>query len=434
MAIEFVYKRPFLYPKQLAALFGPARFALCEASTKAGKTHGTIVWLLEQAFQGGPGKNYWWVAPVNAQARMAWERMKRAIPQALYTANKTPDMTITLGNGSVIWFKSAERPDGLFGEDVYAAVIDEATRCREASWNAVFSTLTATNGLCRIIGNVRGTKNWVAKLARLARAEIERCLKSGEACRYHYAKLTCWDAVEAGVLDRIVVETARLMLPTAVFRELFEGIPAEDGGNPFGLQHIEKVLREGTRIRADGVVEYPDGKGGWEPDQAPYAWGWDIAKYQDWTVGVGLSKTGRVVRFVRWQGVDLMANADKIIAYTGSVPAMVDTTHGSIGDGLMDVLRHKGKGHIFEPFQFTGTTKQPLMEGLAMRIQEHKLEIPDGVMLDELVGFEFQVTRTHVTYGAPEGEHDDCVCALALAVKKLQAPRAVIGGASMGAH
>ena len=79
---HIVYKRPFIYPKQFQALFLPVRFAVCEASTKCGKTHGCIVWLFEQAAKGKAGQNFWWVAPVYRQAQMAFERMTRALPKS----------------------------------------------------------------------------------------------------------------------------------------------------------------------------------------------------------------------------------------------------------------------------------------------------------------------------------------------------------------
>jgi hypothetical protein len=41
-----------------------------------------------------------------------------------------------LPNGSVVWFKGGDKPDSLYGEDVYAAVIDEASRCKEEVWAA----------------------------------------------------------------------------------------------------------------------------------------------------------------------------------------------------------------------------------------------------------------------------------------------------------
>jgi hypothetical protein len=43
---------------------------------------------------------------------------------------------------------------------------------------------------------------------------------------------------------------------------------------------------------------------------------------------------------------------------------------------------------------------------------------PAGVIVDELECFEYEYTRTGVRYSAPEGYHDDCVIALALAVEQ----------------
>ena len=38
-------------------------------------------------------------------------------------------------------------------------MIDEASRMKEDAWTAIQSTLTATRGPVRIIGNVKGEKN-----------------------------------------------------------------------------------------------------------------------------------------------------------------------------------------------------------------------------------------------------------------------------------
>src|SRR5207302_1736063 len=128
-------------------------------------------------------------------------------------------LRITLANGAVLWFKSAEKPDNLYGEDVYAAVVDEASRVREEAWHAVRSTLTATRGPIRIIGNVKGRKNWAYRMARRA--------ESGEP-GMHYARITAADAVQAGVLDAAEIEDARATLPESVFRELYEAEPSDD--------------------------------------------------------------------------------------------------------------------------------------------------------------------------------------------------------------
>jgi phage terminase large subunit-like protein len=142
---QYRYQRPWLYPQQQDAIFALARIVIIEATTKCGKTFGCLVWLFERAICGRRGDQFWWVAPVQAQAHMAFERARRSLPPRLFRVNQTRK-TIQLANGAVICFKSADAPDSLYGEDVRAAVIDEAARCKEEVWPAIRSTLTATRG------------------------------------------------------------------------------------------------------------------------------------------------------------------------------------------------------------------------------------------------------------------------------------------------
>jgi len=385
------YNRPWLYGRQREAIFHAERYGLIEASTKAGKTVGCIVWLAERAMRGRRGQAFWWVAPSYGQAEIAFRRLRESLPQKVWQANESR-LTLTLANGATVWFKSGERPDGLYGEDVYAAVIDEASRLREEAWHAVRSTLTATKGPVRIIGNVKGRKNWFYQLARRAEA--------GEP-GMRYARLIAADAVAAGVLDAAEVEDARRALPEAVFRELYLAEPSDDGGNPFGLMAIAACVADGLSAAA------------------PACWGWDLAKSQDWTVGVGLDADGAVCRFERWQA-PWQETIERVRAATGDAPALVDAT--GVGDPVVEALQRGGAGN-FEGFRFTAQSKQQLMEGLAVAIQSREIRFPDGALRAELEQFEFEYTRTGVRYAAPEGAHDDCVCALALAWRKGSVPQ-----------
>ena len=395
------YDRPPLYPKQQAAIFDPHRYSVVEASTKSGKTIGCIIWLVEQALGGKEGQNYWWVAPVSGQADIAFRRAMLAVPRDMVRANISIK-TLTLLNGTVIWFKSADKPDSLYGEDVYAAVIDEASRVKEGAWHAVRSTLTATKGPIRIIGNVKGRRCWAYSLAR--KAEM-----GDPAMGYH--KIIAADAVAAGVLDEAEIEDARRMLPDNVFRELYLAEPSDDEGNPFGLAAIQSCI---------APMAATD----------PAVWGWDLAKHQDWSVGIGLDIHGRTCRFERFQ-MPWNSTIERIRSVTDGVPALVDST--GVGDPVLEALqkvsdvvplrmsqnkqgRIKMSGSKFEGFNFTSGSKQKLMEGLAVAIQSKTVTYPDGPIVLELNNFEFEYTRTGVRYGAPEGYTDDCVCALALAV------------------
>ena len=375
------------YPKQAEFFYSLARYTVVEASTKAGKTVACLVWLLfTAASQGGPGKNYWWVAPVSAQTKIAYRRLKMWLgANPLITFNAS-ELFIELPNGAKIWFKSADNPDSLYGDDVHAAVIDEATRCKEESWHAVRSTLTATGGPVKIIGNVRGRRNWAYQLARRAEAG---------APKMAYFRLTTYDAAAAGIYPVSEIEDARATLPEAVFNELFLAIPSDDGGNPFGLQAIDQC-----------IIDQINGK-------RPIAFGVDLAKSVDWTVIIGLNDRRQVCHFDRFQ-LPWGPTKQRILQAVQQTPTLVNST--GVGDAVTEWLQDKRPG-VFEGFKFTSGSKQQLMEGLAVDIQTDGIAFPDGPIPQELREFEYAYTRTGVIYSAPKGFHDDCVCALALACR-----------------
>jgi hypothetical protein len=386
------YHRPSLAEYQLEALFHAERYGLIEASTKSGKTHGAMAWLSERAFtRGAPGRNFWWVAPVYPQAEIAYRRLSMAIDRRLRQTHDTK-MTISLPNGSVIWFKSGEKPDNLYGEDVYDAVIDEASRLRQESWHALRTTVTQTGGQVRIIGNVKGRRNWFYDICRKAEA--------GEP-GMKYKKIRAADAVAAGILKQADIEDAKKVLPEQVYRELFEAEPSDDGGNPFGISAIAACVR-------DGLAEGP-----------AVAFGVDLAKSVDWTVIIGLNAAGEVCVFERMQK-PWSETIEKIKATVAGAPALVDST--GVGDPILESLQKNG-GMNFEGYKFSADSKQRLMEGLAVAIQRGDIKYPSGTIPLELESFEYEYTRTGVHYEAAQGCHDDAVCALALAVSRLYGPQ-----------
>ena len=328
------------------------------------------------------GQAYWWISPVYPQAKVAYRRLKRGLDDALYTANES-ELTITLVNGAIISFRSAEKPDNLYGEDVYAAVLDEASRMREEAWHAVRSTLTATRGPVRIIGNVKGRRNWAYALARRA--------EGGEP-GWTYAKLTASDAIDAGIVDSEEVAQAQRQLPENVFRELYFAEPSDDGGNPFGQEAIRACIGD---VSGDPPVVY----------------GVDLAKSVDWTVVIGLDATGAVCRFDRYQW-PWEETVKRLAQEIGTPSAIVDST--GVGDPIVERLQRELSN--VEGYHFSSPSKQRLMEGLAMAIQTGEIRYPQGVIVSELDAFAYEYTRTGVRYSAPDGMHDDCVMALALAV------------------
>ena len=385
------FSPPPMYPLQQYAFYHPARYSHIEASTKSGKTYGGLAWLMQQAFTyGQPGDHFWWVAPISAQAAIAYQRAKLGLAPLLgecpflYKPHDT-NMQLRLMNGAMMWFRNAEHPDNLYGYDVKAVVLDESSRMREESWHAVRSTLTKTEGRARIIGNVRGRKNWAFREARMAQRGDPDMV---------YTKMTAFDAVRYGVLSQKEIDDAKERLPPHVFQELYLAEASEDGSNPFGADAIRACT---------GVLSSDE----------PFVYGIDLGSRIDWTVIVGMDRQKRVSYFDRFQ-LPWPATIERIRETVGETNTLIDET--GVGAPIVEELQSDyDTGHAYEGFVFTSTSKQQIFERLAVDIQSERIEYPPGPIVEELGVFEYEVTRTGYRYAAMEGFHDDVTCALALA-------------------
>jgi hypothetical protein len=380
--VHIRYTRPFVTDYQRAILDSPARYTVTAAATKVGKTASHIIWLFEQALTLKENQSVWWVAPVYQQAEIAFNRMRTQVTDKGFFKVNESKLRLTTPTGGIIQFKSAEKPDNLYGDDVFAAVFDEFTRAREEAWFALRSTLTKTQGKCKLIGNVKGKKNWGYKLSERA--------KAGEP-GYQFYKITAYDGVDAGILDAAEIEQAKRDLPQHIFSELYLAEPTEDGSNPFGLSYIDRCIKQQST--------------------APAEWyGIDLAKYTDWTVIIGLDKDYNVCHFERFQK-DWAQTEQHIIELVGTTPCAIDST--GVGDPIVEKIQKRCPRVI--GVKFTSVSKQQMMEQLTADVHAGLIKFPEGIIADEMRNFEFEHTATGLRYSAPSGLHDDAVCALALA-------------------
>jgi len=227
---RLLIKKPNFTGYQKAILESKKRFTITEASTKSGKTFSHIFWLFELAHRINPGQEVWWIAPIYSQAEIAFKRMERAIAHSqLYTVNISK-LSITTPKGTIIRFKSAEHPDGIYGENVYGFVFDEFSRAKEEAWHALRTTVSYTQAPGKFIGNVTG-RNWAWELARRA--------EKGQEKDFEYFRVTAKDAVNAGILKTEEVERARQELPARVFKMLYEAQYVQPAGALWGWEIIE---------------------------------------------------------------------------------------------------------------------------------------------------------------------------------------------------
>jgi hypothetical protein len=178
----------------------------------------------------------------------------------------------------------------------------------------------------------------------------------------------------------------------AAFEQEFMANPAENAANPFGIDFIRQNIETLSNNNA-------------------ICYGIDLAKSYDYTAILGLDINGAVCSFDRFQS-DWSTTKAKIRGLA-NVPKLIDAT--GVGDPIVEELQRED--YLIEGFKFTSTSKQQLMEGLVTSIQQGNVKYPDGIIVDELSIFEYIYTANGVKYSAPNGMHDDCVCALALANK-----------------
>jgi len=131
------------------------------------------------------------------------------------------------------------------------------------------------------------------------------------------------------------------------------------------------------------------------------------------------SKTRHVVAWDRFNQVDytlqVMRLANLAKKYKASV--LMDST--GVGDPILEQVRQAGINA--EGYQFTNTSKQQLVEHLAVQLEQQRITFPHiPELIHELELYQYEMTRAgNVRYSAPQGYHDDCVMALGLACWQL---------------
>lgn len=402
------YVRPQLYEAQERAIFAPTRFAAVEASTKAGKSVGCLAWIVEEALTGpGDGATYPWIAPAYSLSQNMYRRTKRMLgTEAVYATNES-DLALTLANGAQLWFRSGDRPDLLYGFDSHGLVIDEASRVSEESWHAAYSTLSATNGRARLIGNVSLRRDWFWKVCR----EIE----AGERPDWSYARLTWEHAVEAGVIPPSVIEEARRSLPGPVFEALYEARQPSEG---LGLFNTDKLRTIDTAETDPTAVKVR---------------AWDMAASattrSDYTVGAlmrrGLDDEITVADVVRgrWEPDEVLDVIVQTAVKDGPTTEIIlEEEKGSSGKLLAEAVRRRLEGAgagMVHSAKISGD-KTTRAYGLAGCVGAGDLVMVRASWNDDVV---------REMHAFPGPEHDDIIDALSLGYNWLDENRQVVGGA-----
>ena len=382
-AVVRLHKR---HPGQAAIASHPARFRVVMCGRRWGKSACGIREVCDVAVAGQPAA---WFAPSYKIALEAWrELVDRLAP--ITSRMSEQDKRIELVTGGVIEVWTLDTPDPARGRKYKLAVIDEAGIVRDLLevWQAAIRpTLVDLGGRALILGTPKGRRHGFVTL-------FNRGLTDDPD----------WQSFRASTLENPYipaeeVEIARRELPPEVFAQEFEGVPTDDGANPFGLEAIRRsVTFDPSRTNTEPVI-----------------YGVDLARSLDFTVVIGLDAYRRVVTLERWQA-PWAVTKQKVRDMARGVPIVADAT--GVGDAIVGDLQMMGVD--VTPHVFTQPSKLRLMQRLVAAFQGDELALPTADtakwLVAELEAFEFNYTATGVKYEAPSGEHDDGVMALALAL------------------
>lgn len=381
MILEIAPIEDGLHAGQLEVYRNRSRFNVLECGRRFGKTHLGVQVAIDVAIDGG---EVGWFAPTYRYLADPWRDVERLLRPAVAKADRV-EKRLELVTGGVMDFWSLDSVDAGRGRRYDRIVIDEAGIVRDLgpAWQETLrATLADRKGDAWFLGTPKG------------RSFFHRCFERGQIGDGGWRSWRL-PTTSNPTIPPEEIEAARKELPAVIFEQEFLGVPADDGGNPFGLDSIEACL----------------GPLSTEPTVAI---GVDLAKSVDWTVVVGLDEHGNTTLLERWQG-PWAETSRRLESLIGDLPALIDST--GVGDPIVEGLQ--ASRPRIEGFKFSSTSKQQLMEGLASAFQTREIRIPDNWIRTECDTFEYSYTRTGVRYEAPSGMHDDGVCALALALRCL---------------
>ena len=376
-----------LHSKQLEVYHDQHRFKVLVCGRRFGKTTLCANAIALRALSK-PEQVLWIVSPTFPQTMYMWRRIKKILPKKYIKDIKEGEKFIELINGSTIWAKSGDNPDGLVGEGLNFCAIDEAARCKEEVWEVLRPSLSDKNGDCWFLSTPKG-KNWFYHLS----------LKEKEDPQY---KSFFFPSHDNPILPRSELESMKSEMPELVYMQEVLAKFIDIGGI---------VFRNLGNVLCDDCLEGPR-EGG------TYVIGVDLGKHQDFTVlSVGDTATNKVVYLDKFPQLDWTYQKEMIkdaARRYNNACLVLDTT--GLGDTVFDDLTTSGLS--IEPYHFTNTTKNLLISNLMRTMDNRLVSLPrDDDLIREFESYEFELTDSGlVRYGAPRGMHDDIVTSIALCV------------------
>lgn len=330
-----------------------------------------------------------WVSPVYSQSNKVQKEIIQAIgdtdivKSANYSSNE-----IELKNGSTILFRSAERYDNIRGLTVDYAVIDEAAFCKDEAWSEAIRPTTVVKGKKVLFISTPKGKNYFYELFQLGLSDDHPKYQSYKGSSY-----------DTPFIDHEEVEDARKTLPDNVFRQEYLAEFIDSGGEVF------------TNLQKNMFEQWPSRKG------KVYC-GIDLGRAEDATVATFMDANGDVLEIYRNNKVEWSIMVQDLLRLVRKWNATVMVEVNSIGDVIVEQIKKEWQDT--HPFVTSSKTKNEIIEGLILDMNETNIRIPSDMLFPTLYHelsvftYDYNPKTRNIRYSHPPGMHDDTVLSLAI--------------------
>lgn len=345
--------------------------------------------------KAGPEAVGFCVAPTFWHTQKQWKEFLRYCPREIIVDINRSEHKITLLGKREVWFRSADNPDSLRSEGIDVLWMDEGGQIKEDAWTmALRPALMDKKGIAFFTGTPKG-KNWYFQLWTRGQDREQTDYESW-----------AFPSINNPYIDPKEVDSFARDMPEMAYKQEIMAEFVDDVGSVF--RKVDGCIA--------GQLEEPV----WSK---AYYMGVDLAKHMDFTVLSVLDNEGHLCAFDRFNQIDWVFQRKRIVNLAERYKAEVLIDSTGVGDPIYDELRRMNL-HVMG-YKFTNASKKDLIENLSIRIENQEVSYPEiPILINELKLFGYTVSPSGIiSYGAPEGYHDDCVISLALAAWQVSKPR-----------
>jgi len=249
-----------LHPRQLEVFNSKARFRVCSAGRRFGKSYLSAIELIINGLQDENqygydlrGKEVWYIAPTFNQGKEIMWGLLKMLGEGVIESSLENTATIRLINGRTIKIKGSDRPDTLRGVGVSFVVMDEYAFMKPEVWDLIMRpTLSDVMGSALFIGTPAGKNHF-----------YQLWLEGDKEGNDEWESFSFTSKENPCIPQSEFDEMAKVMTKQAIRQELEASFEAAGGGSFHEAEwiYMERSPEPGNIYIAMDPAGFSEGKG-----------------------------------------------------------------------------------------------------------------------------------------------------------------------------